>query len=172
MDYTSDEYKAICSDHRAICEVAGFQPHADDEEKGTIFYLSGKFSKTEGEDRLLAFSIEKAVVSEDTAFYAKDEVLTALKNIMESVFPEHVIDTNGIEEERRNEIVDLTEKRLANRVAMQTRRGVANTKFLDFLFYKGTSPADAPFIVYKFGDKYGIFKHPNAEQYGFRLFYK
>ena len=172
MDYTSDEYKAICSDHRAICEVVGFQPQDDGEEEGNIFYLSGGVSRTEGEERLLAFSIEKAAVPEDTAFYAKDEVLTALKNIMESVFPEYVIDTNGIEEEMRNEIVDLTEKRVANRVAMQTRRGVANTKFLDFFFYKGTSPVDCPFIVYKFGDKYGIFKHPNAEQYGFRLIYK
>ena len=169
MDFQSDEYKALCADHQAICELAGIQPFPDGvRDQGFIFYLEAKI---EGET-VVGLSLFKGVVDEDNAIYAKDEVLTALKKEMESTFPEHVIDTNGIDEEKLERIVELTKERIANRVAMQTRRGAANTEFLDFFYYKGKNATDAPFIVYKFGDKYGIFKHPKADQYGFRLIHK
>jgi hypothetical protein len=158
----------VIADNQAICEFAGFQPFIDAEEMGIIFYLSAKIV----EDSVVGLSIEKATVTKENAIYVKDEVLTALKKEMESTFPEHVIDTNGIDEEKIERIVELTKERIANRVTMQTRRGAAKTKFIDFLYYKGSNPADCPFIVYKFGDKYGIFKHPKADQYGFRLIYK
>lgn len=161
-----DKLKA---EHRAICEVAGFQPLPEEaQDRGFIFYLSANVVG----DSVVGIRLEKAPVIVDNAIYDKDEVLTALKLEMESTFPEHVIDTNGIDKEKLERIVEFTKERIYNRVAMQTRRGAANTEFIDFLYYKGSSDTDAPFIVYKFGDKYGIFKHPKADQYGFRLIYK
>lgn len=150
----------ICADHQAICEYAGFQPFPEGvREHGFIFYLEAKLA----EEQVVGLSIIKGVVSEDSAIYTKDEVLTALKKEMESTFPEFVIETSAH---------DIAKNRSANKVAQQTRRGAANTQFLDFFYYKGSNATDAPFIVYKFGDKYGIFKHPKADQYGFRLIYK
>lgn len=160
MNFGSNEYKEICADHQAICKYAGFQPFPEIvRDHGFIFYLE---SKVDGE-RIVGLVLTKGVVSEDSAIYTKDEVLTALKKEMESTFPEFVIETS---------VHDIAKNRAANKVAQQTRRGAANTQFLDFFYYKGSNATDCPFIVYKFGDKYGIFKHPNAEQYGFSLIYK
>lgn len=61
------------------------------------------------------------------------------------------------------------ERQASNKIAMNTRRGIGNTRFGDTLFYKGANEYDCPIIVVKKGDLYGIFKHPNFEQYGFNL---
>lgn len=169
MNFTDDEYKAFVADHQAICEYAGFQPFSEGvREHGFIFYLEAKL---EGE-QVVGITISKGVVSEDNAIYAKDEVLTALKKEMESTFPKFVIETSVHDVAKHEDVVHIRKQQAANKVAQQTRRGAANTQFLDFFYYKGSNATDCPFIVYKFGDKYGIFKHPNAEQYGFRLIYK
>lgn len=160
MNFTDDGYKALVADHQAICEYAGFQPFPEGvRDHGFIFYLEAKLV----EEQVVGIVLTKGVVSEDYAVYAKDEVLTALKKEMESTFPEFVIETS---------VHDVSKQKAANKVAQQTRRGAANTQFLDFFYYKGSNATDCPFIVYKFGDKYGIFKHPKADQYGFRLIHK
>lgn len=161
-----DKLKA---EHRAICEVAGFQPLPEEaQDAGFIFYLSAKVV----DDSVVGITLGKAQVVADNAVYDKDEVLTALKLEMESTFPEYIIETSDHDVTKREDVIHIQEQRVANKVAQQTRRGVANTEFLDFVYYKGSNATDAPFIVYKFGDKYGIFKHPKADQYGFRLIYK
>ena len=58
---------------------------------------------------------------------------------------------------------------VGNKIAQQNRRGVGNIKFNNTFFYKGTMEFDCPIIVVKNGDLYGIFKHPNFDQYGFNL---
>lgn len=158
----------IIADNQAIGEVVGFQPFIDSEEMGIIFYLSAKIV----EDSVVGLSIEKATVIKENAIYAKDEVLTAIKREMSNTFPEYIIETSGYDVAKHEDVIHVQEQRISNKVAQQTRRGAAKTKFIDFLYYKGSNPADCPFIVYKFGDKYGIFKHPKADQYGFRLIYK
>lgn len=172
MDFQSDEYKALCADHQAICEFAGFQPFPDDvRDQGFIFYLEAKIE----DETVVGLSIFKGVVSEDNAIYAKDEVLTALKKEMESTFPDYIVspfDAIALPMCTEESYPLVMKQTIGSKVAMQTRRGAANTEFLDFFYYKGSNATDCPFIVYKFGDKYGIFKHPKADQYGFRLIHK
>ncbi len=54
-------------------------------------------------------------------------------------------------------------------VAMTTRRGVANTNWNNVWYYRGTvNPrVDQPIFVIKYNDRYGIWKHPLFENYGF-----
>lgn len=164
----------VLADNQAICEVAALQ--VLDGTKGNLLYMYAKVDDTgESEKRgvnMLSIVIDKAVVTDESAIYAKDEVLTALKSEMESTFPEYIIETSNYDVTKHEDAIHIQEQQVANKVAQQTRRGFAKTKFLDFLYYKGSTPFDAPFIVYKFDDKYGIWKHPNAAQYGFRLIYK
>jgi hypothetical protein len=54
-------------------------------------------------------------------------------------------------------------------VARQSRRGVANAEYKQSIFYCGTSQLDRAVFVAKRGGRYGIFKHPNFDQYGFSL---
>jgi hypothetical protein len=54
-------------------------------------------------------------------------------------------------------------------VARQSRRGVANAEYKRSIFYCGTSALDRAVFVAKRGGRYGIFKHPNFDQYGFSL---
>lgn len=178
MNFGSDWYKEMCADHQAICDVAALQPFVG-EEFGSLLYLAVEISDgpTEPGFNRLNFVINKSVVSKENAIYDKDEVLTALKAEMENTFPEYIIETSDYDVTKHEDVIYIQEQRVANKVAQHTRRGAANTKFLDFLYYKSNSGGahsaiDAPFIVYKFGDKYGIFKHPKADQYGFRLIYK
>lgn len=168
MNFTDDEYKAICADHQAICGVAGLQPFSTDADAGYIFYLEAKFKDGTAQN----ISLIKDVVSKEKAIFDKDTVLDALKVKMFNTFPEYIIETSAYDVTKHKDVIHIQEQRVSNKVAQQTRRGVGNTKFLDFLYYKGVSPTDAPFIVYKFGDKYGIWKHPKAKLYGFRLINK
>lgn len=158
----------VIADNQAICEFAGFQPFIGNDEVGLLFYLEAK----EKDGIVQNISICKEAVSAENAIFDKDVVLDALKVKMSNTFPEYIIETSGYDVAKHEDVIHIQEQRVANRVAMQTRRGAANTKFLDFLYYKGSHQVDAPFIVYKFGEKYGIFTHPKADQYGYRLIRK
>jgi len=57
----------------------------------------------------------------------------------------------------------------SNNVARQTRRGFANKQHGNTHLYVGTSAMDAPIIVAQFEDKFGIFKHPKFDNYGFNF---
>lgn len=54
------------------------------------------------------------------------------------------------------------------RVAFNTRRGMANTNFENVWWYQGQSNADRPIFVVSYEGKYGIWKHPQFKNYGFK----
>lgn len=67
--------------------------------------------------------------------------------------------------------------RLKNKVALETRRGVANTTYNNVLYYRNNIPnleidCDSPLFVLKNGDKYGVYKHPDFDKYGFVVEYQ
>ena len=57
-------------------------------------------------------------------------------------------------------------------IAKISRRGLGNTQYGNAIFYKGNSEFDCPVIVSEYNGNYGVFKHPNFEQYGFCLKYE
>ena len=63
---------------------------------------------------------------------------------------------------------NMSKNRAANQIARQSRRGIAKTEYKRSIFYRG-SASDAAVIVIERNGKFGIFKHPNFDQYGFTL---
>ena len=63
---------------------------------------------------------------------------------------------------------NMSKDRAANQIARQSRRGIAKTEYKRSIFYRG-SASDAAAIVIERNGKFGIFKHPNFDQYGFTL---
>lgn len=63
---------------------------------------------------------------------------------------------------------NMSKDRAANQIARQSRRGIAKTEYKRSIFYRG-SASDAAVIVIERNGKFGIFKHPNFDQYGFTL---
>ena len=59
--------------------------------------------------------------------------------------------------------------RAANLIARNSRRGAGNTQWENVLFYTGGNSSDCPIIVAEHDGKYGVFKHPQFEKYGFVL---
>jgi hypothetical protein len=64
---------------------------------------------------------------------------------------------------------DTGKARAGIQVARQSRRGVAKAEYKRSIFYCGTNALDRAVFVAKRGGRYGIFKHPNFDQYGFSL---
>lgn len=60
------------------------------------------------------------------------------------------------------------EKAKANSVRKQ-HRAFPNTSYKNAMYYKGPTSVDSPIIVAEFEDKFGIFKHPNFDDYGFLI---
>jgi hypothetical protein len=78
---------------------------------------------------------------------------------------------------RGEQLQEIQLNKLKNEVAIQTRRGVANKKFNNVLYYRSNIPnmkieADSPIFVLKNGDRYGVFKHPDFNKYGFVVEYQ
>ena len=51
-------------------------------------------------------------------------------------------------------------------------RALPNINYKNAMFYKGTTSYDAPVIVAEFEGKFGIFIHPNFQDYGFMILEK
>ncbi len=56
-----------------------------------------------------------------------------------------------------------------NDVAVKTRRSVPNVEFNGVWWYQGNHATDRPIYVLSHEGKYGIWKHPLFEDYGFRI---
>lgn len=67
--------------------------------------------------------------------------------------------------------VMMQTQKAKNRIAQLTYRGAGNTQYGNSLFYKGKE-YDCPVIVSNYDKKYGVFKHPDFEKYGFNLKYE
>ena len=64
---------------------------------------------------------------------------------------------------------DIGKARAGTEVARQSRRGIASTEYKHSIFYCGTNQFDRAVFVTERGGLFGIFKHPNFDQYGFTL---
>jgi len=62
---------------------------------------------------------------------------------------------------------DVGKAKAGIKVAGQSRRGYARTEYKRSIFYCGTNQFDRAVFVTKRGGKFGIFKHPDFERYGF-----
>jgi hypothetical protein len=113
-----------------------------------VFYLTHKREL----DGRLSFVIPSAMV---TCNLTEEEMCKQLDTILTS-FPKTWFSKGG-----------HGRARAGNLVAQQTRRGYAQKEYKNSVFYRGESPFDtAVFVVEKAG-KFGIFKHPDFDKYGF-----
>jgi hypothetical protein len=62
-----------------------------------------------------------------------------------------------------------TDDEVAIKIEEKCKRGIGNTRYKNSFYYKGDKKSDSPIIVAEFEDKYGVFKHPNFERYGYVL---
>lgn len=102
----------------------------------------------------LAFKIRKIFFEPDEVVLSDDEVGTRVEELLNS-FPKIPI-KDGIE----LEIAKI-------KVAKDTKRGPANTKYNNTWFYKGMNSFDCPIIVCGANGRYVVIQHPDFHKYGF-----
>jgi hypothetical protein len=91
---------------------------------------------------------------------SEDEMISGVEALLES-FPVYPVDGSLTLQDKELEVIETISK--------NALRGTGNTRFKNSLYYKGDQPIDAPVIIAEISGKYGIFKHPNFERYGFVL---
>ena len=96
-----------------------------------------------------------------------NDVLIETESSIGRIVEEHILDSFPTVTITANR--DLEIAHLKNKVGSDTSRGIANTNFKNVWYYKGTMPFDAPIFVVSFEDRYGIWKHPSFELYGFKI---
>ena len=129
---------------------------------GFLFYLqvrnNGRTDK--GEDLVMSVMkelIECTLTEQEVAERVEDMLQQfPIKRSKVDVRPELMTQARLIE-------IDM----LKNQVAQATRRGRPNKQHGDTFFYLGDSKTDAPIFVVQFEDKFGIFKHPKFDDFGF-----
>lgn len=105
-------------------------------------------------------SVKPAVVE---CSLTEDEMISEVESLLES-FPVYQIDSS-----LSPQLKEIEELRVGNEIAKNALRGAGYTRFKNSLYYRGDTVVDAPIIVAENDGKYGIFKHPNFERYGFVL---
>lgn len=107
--------------------------------------------------RQFNFQIDKIVVKCDmTEHQVIDEINKVFESFTDRIKinpadPRHIFEVN----------------RAKSRVAMRSRRGIANTTWGRATYYKGTSNYDCPVTVAECNGKYGIYIMPEYDNYGF-----
>lgn len=102
-----------------------------------------------------AFELKSEEISEESCVYTEDNIGNAIEQTLQE-FPSIEVSGIGIEHEKLN-------------VAKNTCRGIATTNWENTWYYNGSTNFDRPIIVYQLGEKYGIFKHPDFDKYGFNV---
>lgn len=64
---------------------------------------------------------------------------------------------------------DRREHYAKTRIAFNSRRGAGNQTIDDIVLYKGSNEFDSCLVIAKYGDLYGLVKHPRFSDYGFVL---
>lgn len=67
----------------------------------------------------------------------------------------------------KNDPISINRAKTAS--VIKSKRGMPNTAYKNAMYYKGNVAGDSPIIVGDFNGKYGIFKHPNFDNYGFLI---
>lgn len=137
-----------------ILDLVGHQPLSSPDCK--VLYLTIKdYEATQPSMEIKSESVECSL--------SEDEMVANVEKLLES-FPIYRIDGSV-----NVQLKEIEELRVGNEIAKNALRGVGNTRFRNSLYYKGDVVGDSPIIVAEHDGKYGIFKHPNFERYGFVL---
>ena len=140
-------------------DLVGYHLIPHDVATATPFYLKMTQKEPDSEmfesSRKMLMSILKG--DEINLDLTEEQLCEQLDAILTS-FPESEYDND-----------DLGKKRAANQVARQTYRGPANTEYKNSIFYRSENWVDAAVIVMESKGRYGIFKHPDFDKYGFGL---
>ena len=138
-----------------ILDLVGHQPLSSPD--GKIIYLTIKdYEATEPSMEIKSESVECSL--------SEDEMISEVEQLLES-FPIYRIDGSAT-----GHMEEIQQLQVRNDIAKNALRGAGNTRFKNSLYYKGDNlNVDSPIIVAEHDGKYGIFKHPNFERYGFVL---
>lgn len=143
-------------------DYAAVQPMAENSETGMIFYVkaSVREDSISEETRQLKISVENVAVTNEQLIYTESNIGSAIARTIK-----------GFPKVECNNEFEIWKAR--NDVARKTKRGQANINYHNSWYYKGKSSVDAPFIVIeniiKGQKRYGIWTHPQYEQYGFEV---
>ena len=118
---------------------------------GKVFYLTGGDANT---DNNIMFSINRGYVecmlTEDELCDKLDTILTSFSTTCE------------------NNMIAIEQAKLDS--VRKMKRGMSfNTKYKNAIYYKGEKSYDSPVIVGEFEGKFGIYVHPNFNDYGFMV---
>ena len=117
-----------------------------------VFYLRTTYSDTDTSSNV-GFSIERGIVectlTEDALCDELDRILTSFSTTCEN---------NSVAIERAK--LDSVRK---------MKRGIPNTSYKNSQYYKGPSSYDSPVVVGGFEGKFGIYVHPEFDDYGFMI---
>ena len=137
-------------------DYVGFQPVADDyeikDDVVPVFFLTIETQTS----KKIAMAILREKIDQSLFVLTESEVGDKVEEILNE-FPQIKIEHE----------IELA--RAKNQVAIDSRRGIANTNYNNTWFYKGLNAFDVPIIVSQLGDKYYVFKHPVFEKYGFNV---
>lgn len=155
INYTCDVFNEIIEDGFNWKNYVGFQ------DLDVLGCRHIEYMVFDGDP--IAFSIKWKFVENLEFIYTEDE----LNDIIQSVLLE--FPDIGIKND-----IEIQLDKIA--VARKTRRGVANTNYKDVYFYMNQTAknpharrCDCPIIVAKYQNKYAVFKHPDFENYGFKV---
>lgn len=161
------------------------KPKTGEEFSGAMaFYLTANFDT----DNRMFMVIQKAVIGAESYKYNEAEIGQLVENAIRE-FPEFEVQKFNLEHTRirkwylnskfpfihtyirdnKQVWTEINERRVANRIAQNTRRGRGNTRFEDYMFYNGSNTVDRPIIVSEYNGKYAILKHPKFADYGFKI---
>ena len=141
-------------------DYVGFQPAGPEPRDPftgvMLFYLDSGYTKGETSDWpvQIEISIKKVAIVPEEFIISEDHIGDVVQSTLK-LFP--VIETSNVYERDRER----------TRVAMNTRRGAANTNFGTTWFYRGNSMFDQPIMVTEYKSKYAIWRHPKFSDYGF-----
>lgn len=144
----------IIENWRELVGVQTIEAAAEpDNNFAKVFYL--RFDPTPKPDTI-HLQILKEVIKMDLT---EDQLCEQLDTILTS-FPKGQYDNSPI-----------GKARAGNQVARQSYRGFAKVEYKNSIFYRGEThhQFDAAVIVAERDGLFGIFKHPDFDQYGFEL---
>lgn len=137
-----------------ILDLVGHQPLSSPD--GKVIYLTiNDYTATEPSMSIKSESVECSL--------SEDEMVADVEQLLES-FPIYRMDGSA-----NDQLKEIQQLQVSNDIAKNALRGVGNTRFKNSFYYKGDETVDSPIIVAEHDGKYGIFKHPNFERYGFVL---
>lgn len=133
-------------------ELVGFQ---SDNKLNQVYYMIYEM----GEKPALVIKKESITVDMTEA-----EVVAELDKVFNS-FTQKL----GLRYMDNDTVKQFHMQRAGAEVARRSRRGFPQTRWKNAIYYNGSSPMDSAVMVVQNNGKFGIFKHPKFNDYGFNV---